>query len=1093
MKKLICLFGFLLNFASIISAQVSDSIIIKQIDSLINISNEFTTLKDFEKALEVNSVAENIAIKNLGPESASYGRCCFMKGRINYYMGNYKEAEKWILASLDITEKNFSKKSLNYLNYALSLATLYEKIGKYKKAESIYLEIITLHDSLSGSENDDFIETTFRLGKLYHSMGEFMKSDTLETKAKKYWEAKYGKLHRYYIKAVTSLGYLYTEMERYEDAELLSLEALSLKEKTEGKRTQSYGWSLVNVGLLYRSMGRLDDAEKFYKEAQFVFEICVGKEDVDYGKATANLGIVYSEKGHYDLAELYFTKSLAIFEKAYGTEHPITTYAHSVIASLYERMGLLERSKNYRLRIQTQNIKNLGVSHKDVAKIYFDIGRVYRSMGNLDSAKYYLDLAIPIFEKSLGKKSIEYAKCLTNLSFIFSLKSDTLTSQKLLLEAKQIFESHPLGCSDCYFSTLLTLGKNFQFQNKFDLAENYFVEANLFLERELRDYNEHYPELLLALANLEIAKDSIHMAVPFLQKLILVMKGKLELATRHMSDFELNSFLRIISSHNDALYSFLTDFPDASLIQSAYDYTLFIKGYLLHNALRLKSLAQSDSTTAGLYERYLYCNRMLARDYANPYKQRNNTNEWEMKSDSIEKKLARIFVEHTDAIRQINVQEIQQKLEADEVAVEFITFQYSGNKSSETNMYAALLLNISDTTPHFILLCEEKEIYQLLNSFSARKMDYVANLYQPADGRGALPINENSKSLYDLIWKPLEPYLKGVKTTYFSPSGLLHRINQNAILISKEIDNHTLLSDKYNLVQLGSTRQIVFKNFDENLKPISASIYGGINFEMDSMEMMEHLPIRDSSIASLRSEHTFYYIDSTVRGGSWQYLLGSDQETTEINKIFSKAKIKSNLYNGNDATEESFKQLGDYKNVSPRILHISTHGFFFPDPKSENSNSPFSMSSQEPIFKISEHPMMRSGLILAGGNHAWKTGKPIRPDMEDGILTAYEICQLNLRNTELVVLSACETGLGDLQGNEGVYGLQRAFKIAGAKNLIMSLWQVPDQQTKELMTLFYKYWLLKKKTIRQALQMAQRELRNKGLEPFYWAGFVLVE
>ena len=97
------------------------------------IESTIDRLKDFEKALEVNSVAENIAIKNLGPESASYGRCCFMKGRINYYMGNYKEAEKWILASLDITEKNFSKKSLNYLNYALSLATLYEKIGKYKK------------------------------------------------------------------------------------------------------------------------------------------------------------------------------------------------------------------------------------------------------------------------------------------------------------------------------------------------------------------------------------------------------------------------------------------------------------------------------------------------------------------------------------------------------------------------------------------------------------------------------------------------------------------------------------------------------------------------------------------------------------------------------------------------------------------------------------------------------------------------------------------------------------------------------------------------------------------------------------------------
>ena len=119
--------------------------------------------------------------------------------------------------------------------------------------------------------------------------------------------------------------------------------------------------------------------------------------------------------------------------------------------------------------------------------------------------------------------------------------------------------------------------------------------------------------------------------------------------------------------------------------------------------------------------------------------------------------------------------------------------------------------------------------------------------------------------------------------------------------------------------------------------------------------------------------------------------------------------------------------------------------------------------------------------------------KCVYPDAEDGILTAYEISQLNLKNTELVVLSACETGLGDIQGNEGVYGLQRAFKIAGVRNLIMSLWQVPDQQTSELMTTFYRYWLIKKKSIRESLKLAQNDLRKQGLEPFYWAGFVLVE
>ena len=150
------------------------------------------------------------------------------------------------------------------------------------------------------------------------------------------------------------------------------------------------------------------------------------------------------------------------------------------------------------------------------------------------------------------------------------------------------------------------------------------------------------------------------------------------------------------------------------------------------------------------------------------------------------------------------------------------------------------------------------------------------------------------------------------------------------------------------------------------------------------------------------------------------------------------------------------------------------------------------MSSEEPVFKLSDHPMIRSGLILAGANYAWKTGRPLG-NREDGILTAYEISQTDLRNTELVVLSACETGLGHIEGNEGVYGLQRAFKIAGAKTLVMSLWQVPDYQTQELMTVFYGKLLTEKLPARLALRAAQDEMRRQHYEPYYWAGFVVVE
>ena len=136
--------------------------------------------------------------------------------------------------------------------------------------------------------------------------------------------------------------------------------------------------------------------------------------------------------------------------------------------------------------------------------------------------------------------------------------------------------------------------------------------------------------------------------------------------------------------------------------------------------------------------------------------------------------------------------------------------------------------------------------------------------------------------------------------------------------------------------------------------------------------------------------------------------------------------------------------------------------------------------------------MFRSGLVLAGGNNAWR-GEALVPGKEDGILTAYAVAQMDLSNTDLAVLSACETALGDLRGNEGVFGLQRAFKMAGVKQLIISLWPVPDVETTAVMTLFYHNWLIGQST-REALRNTQLQIRKKyPQKPYYWAGFVLVE
>jgi CHAT domain-containing protein len=514
----------------------------------------------------------------------------------------------------------------------------------------------------------------------------------------------------------------------------------------------------------------------------------------------------------------------------------------------------------------------------------------------------------------------------------------------------------------------------------------------------------------------------------------------------------------------------------------AFDHALFHKGFLLTAASRLNFPVSTSPESTEINNRLKGYRRRLAAEYAKPIAERQGVADLEEKANGAEKELARSLVGYADAIRQVKYQEVKARLKKSEAAIEFVHFQVNFPKITDSIIYAALVVLPELEQPKFIPLFEEKSLDSLLNSKSERKADYVNNLYTLAD-RGAVATEAHKKSLYELLWNPLEQQLSGIKTIYFSPSGLLHRINLDAIPVSET----ETLADRYNLIELNSTRHLVLPTKVKVLKN-DAVLYGGIHFEMDSTWSNAEGMLASRS----RGELSFQNTDASLRGGSWNYLTGTEREVASIEKIMQVAGVAVQLKKGTDATEESFKNFGANNSASPRILHIATHGYFFSDEKNK-VNDPGLGKQTEPVFKVADHPMLRSGLILAGGNHAWKTGKPFQEGMEDGILTAYEISQMNLSHTELVVLSACETGLGDIQGNEGVYGLQRAFKIAGVKYLIMSLWQVPDKQTSLLMTTFYKKYLDEKLSIPDAFHAAQKQMRDNGLDPYNWAGFVLIE
>ena len=479
--------------------------------------------------------------------------------------------------------------------------------------------------------------------------------------------------------------------------------------------------------------------------------------------------------------------------------------------------------------------------------------------------------------------------------------------------------------------------------------------------------------------------------------------------------------------------------------------------------------------------------RRLAAQYSLPASDRDSSliANLEEKADQLEKDLTRTVAGFGEARQQVNWQEVQATLKKGEAAIEFVHYRYYDKEATDSTMYAALIVKPGDAAPTFIPLFEEKSLDSLLSPSGQRKADYVNHLYALAD-RGAKAIDRPQKSLYQMIWQPLAEELKGVKTVYFSPTGLLHRLNTGAI----PVDEETTLSDRFSLVELGSTRQLVIPT-KMDASNQDALLFGGIQYETDTTAITAaNMDLTSGSLAA-RGELSFTYTDSDDRTGTWDYLKWTEKEIESIEPLLQNAGLKTSIRKGFSATEESFKKIGQ-KGASPRILHIATHGYFFPDPEMQATRN-VGLGVEQP-FRISDHPMIRSGLILAGGNHAWKTGKPIKPDMEDGILTAYEISQMNLSNTELVVLSACETGLGDIQGNEGVYGLQRAFKIAGAKYLIMSLWQVPDKETAYFMEIFYRNMTEGNLSIPGAFGATQKELReNPFVTPYQWAGFVLVE
>jgi CHAT domain-containing protein len=453
----------------------------------------------------------------------------------------------------------------------------------------------------------------------------------------------------------------------------------------------------------------------------------------------------------------------------------------------------------------------------------------------------------------------------------------------------------------------------------------------------------------------------------------------------------------------------------------------------------------------------------------------------ETQSENVEKELTRRSAAFSNQQKAINISlhDVQQNLQPDEAAIEFVSFQLYKGDWIDSTIYAAYIVHKDDTVPSFVPLFEERQLQQLLN-----KADTIAFTSDAdTDEKETVWVDSlyGGKELYDLIWQPLEPYLKGIKKISYSPAGKLYGIAFHAL----RKGDAALLMDKYQLQQYTSTRELALRTATgQNNKPTGIALFGNASFTMDSSQLVKIK--MDQSEKGNVSRSIYTPLKRSGDHNAWGNLPGTATEINAIQQLFEQNKITTKSLILTAASEENLKALDGH---SPQILHLATHGFFLPAPDKKKKQIRFDQGN---AYTLADDPLLRSGLVLAGANYAWSGKKPV-DGVEDGIATAYEISQLNLSNTELVVLSACESALGDIKGNEGVFGLQRAFKMAGVKKLIVSLWKVPDKETAELITTFYSY-LLKGNNIKESFKLAQADMRKKPDADIYsWAAFILVE
>ena len=842
--------------------------------------------------------------------------------------------------------------------------------------------------------------------------------------------------------ALVEIGEMAFSSNKFGLAENAFGRAKKLYEKKNRTNEDSYNKLIASLSLLYHTTGRYNEADEYTQRMIKMNGEKYGKSHSAYASALNNRAMLLKDLGKYTEAEQLIDQAIVIVSKNEGKSSTPYAIMTNNKALLYQTIGRYQQAD----KLLNEAIAVGGKSMREGSTLYqrFLVNQalLYQDMKRYDEAEKIYQKAIKRKQRQWKKGHPDYAYMLNNLAALYVEMGKTDKVEGLLNQSKKIYERKFGKKHPGYASAISNLGNFYRSQGKFDQAAPLLKEALVVREAILSNQHPAYTKSQEDLAILNWQMDKVKDAAILYREVLKRSETFIQNYFPAMSEAEKEKYWNKLRPTYLRFYAFAVDnhTKDARLLTDMYNYHLATKAILLSDAnkIRRRILQSGDTKLIEDYQYWLDVKEILAKLYTyskdDLVEQGINLDSLEQATNKMERELSSRSKEFSGGLddKPIRFTDIASKLASNEASVELVHLYKFNGKFTDTVYYAALVATPKASQPKLVLLKNGKHL-------ETRYLKYYRN---------TIKAKRKDRYSYKQYWSKIDPLVAGKNTIYVSPDGVYNQINLNTL---QKPDGKFLVDEKSFILLTNSKDLIALKARKPQTGKKSAVLVGFPDY-----------------------------------GGTGKIpaLPGTKKEVTTIEGLLKTSGFSTEKLMEQKASEESVKTISEKK---PRILHIATHGFFLKDEQLQGDKL-FGIE----INKAKEDPLLRSGLMLANSEKTMDNlNNKENQTQNNGILTAFEAMNMSLENTELVVLSACETGLGDVKAGEGVYGLQRAFQVAGADALIMSLWKVSDDATQKLMSLFYKNWLVMGNKAK-AFKKAQLQLKTQFKEPFYWGAFVLI-